>query len=173
MSDGGCWYVLDEPSNATVTYKAAPGAYQNTQTVNANYDFLSCSNGNFPAYTIYAPNGGNTWKQGDDNVEYWYWSASFGSFKYYQTISGLPNGKYTLTASMYNSTNGESGASFDASGQAGAYLTSGDNSYWTLVTADSETLTTYSTTAYVTNNTAEVGIGNSTTMTAAGLSATT
>lgn len=85
-----------------------------------NYDFTGCSNGNFPGWTIYAPNGGNTWVNGTSYVEYWNGTASNGVFDYYQVLTGLPAGKYTLTASMWNSMNGVAGTFEATSGVYGS-----------------------------------------------------
>jgi len=98
-----------------------------------NYDFTGCSNGNFPGWTIYAPNGGNTWVHGETAVEYWNANAASGQFDYYQVLKGLPAGKYTLTASMWNSMNGVSGT-FEAT--SGVYGTTSFGTQAALVEDD-------------------------------------
>lgn len=131
----------------------------------SNWDFRNCANNNFPGWTISAPNGGNTWANGDTRVEYWIGTAANGNFDYYQTITGLPAGKYTLTASMWNSSNGVSG---DApNGNAGVYGTSGSNTVFKGVTVDSDNanLGTYTTdNLIVANGTLRLGVKNNGTM---------
>ena len=98
-----------------------------------NWDFTGCSNNNFPGWTIYAPNGGNTWANGDTRVEYWIGTAANGVFDYYQEIE-IPDGKYTMTASMWNSTNGVAGDVVN--GNAGVYGTSSGVTVFAGVTDD-------------------------------------
>lgn len=98
-----------------------------------NWDFTGCSNGNFPGWTISAPNGGNTWVHGETAVEYWIGSAVNGAFDYYQVLTDMPLGKYTLSASMWNSTNGAGG---EANGNAGVYGTSNGVTVFAGVTDD-------------------------------------
>ena len=131
-----------------------------------NWDFTGCSNGNFPGWAIYAPNSGNTNKFSDTAVEYWIGTAANGIFDYYQTVEGLPVGKYTLTAKMWNSMNGVSGT-FEATsgvygktsaGEAqGAVNKDCDNSGMVEITTDEFT---------VNDGTLRVGVKNFTTMVA-------
>lgn len=87
-----------------------------------NWDFTNCANDNFPGWTI-TKDGGNSWVHGATCVEYWKEKAAEASFDYYQIIEGLPDGKYTISASMWNSANGEEGAAVN--GNAGVYGTNG------------------------------------------------
>lgn len=131
----------------------------------SNWDFRNCANNNFPGWTIEAPNGGNTWANGDTRVEYWIGSAANGKFDYSQTVTGLPAGKYSLTASMWNSSNGVSDAT--PNGNAGVYGTSGSNTVFKGVTVDSDNanLGTYTTdNLIVANGTLRLGVKNNGTM---------
>ncbi len=149
---------------AAVKAQTTPGADM-TGAIN-NWDFLNCTNGNFPGWTIYAPNGGNTWKNGDTRVEYWIGSAKNGIFKYYQEITGLPAGKYKLSASMQNYTDNEEGASFGV-GETGVYGKSGINTVWGIVDKNQNSLDNYETPELtITNGNLELGVGNKETMTA-------
>ena len=133
----------------------------------SNWDFRNCANNNFPGWTIEAPNGGNTWANGDTRVEYWIGSAANGKFDYSQTVTGLPAGKYSLTASMWNSSNGVSDAT--PNGNAGVYGTSGSNTVFKGVTVDSDNanLGTYTTdNLIVANGTLRLGVKNNGTMSA-------
>ena len=53
---------------------------------------------------------------GDTFFENWNGSASQVNFDFKQTITGLPNGTYKVTANMFASTNGEEGAEFSGKG---------------------------------------------------------
>lgn len=120
-------------------------------------------------WTTEKPNGGNGPLLQNTSFEYWGGSAtggtSGGSFDYYQEITGLPKGKYTVSADMYNSTNGESGATFSAT--SGVYATSGGTTISKLVDEDGTALKEYTTDEItVTNGTLRIGVKNTTTMTA-------
>lgn len=67
--------------------------------------------------------GGNKQPLGNTAIEHWQAKAAEGNFDYYQNVV-VPAGKYVLRAAMFNSTNGEEGASFSAPGQCGVYGTS-------------------------------------------------
>ncbi len=134
-----------------------------------NWDFLNCQNNNFPGWTIEAAAGSNTWANGNTKVEYWKQKAVDGRFDYYQTISGLPNGKYTLSASMWNTTNGQTEEPLPTGveGQAGVYGTSGEYNVFAGVTddCDAANLHTYSTSQItVANGTLRLGVKNKETM---------
>ena len=132
----------------------------------SNWDFTDCSNGNFPGWTITAPNGGNTWRNSDTAVEYWIGTAGNGSFSYSQTLTGMPAGKYKVSGRMFNSTNGEDGASFDTSGQCGAFAESYGNSAFAAVTADNVNFTTYESAEFNATSEITLGVKNNATMTA-------
>ncbi len=130
-----------------------------------NWDFINCANNSFPGWSISTPNGGNAWTHGSTCVEYWIGSAANGSFDYYQTITGLPFGKYTISASMWNSANGEEGATVN--GTAGVYATSGASNVFAGVTEESTDVSLVEATTEqvaVTNGTLRLGVKNNGTM---------
>ena len=118
-------------------------------------------------WTKTTPNGGNSGNYGTTAVEYWISTAANGSFDYYQDLSGLPNGKYNLSASMWN-TSSANGSGTAASGECGVYGTSSFNTDFAGVTSDSNgaNLATYATTngVVVTDGTLRVGVKNNETM---------
>ncbi len=125
-----------------------------------NNDFLSGTSG----WTLEGE--GNKQKHGNTAIEYWNKAAASGKFDYYQSIS-LPAGKYVLRAAMYNSTNGESGASFDTTGQCGVYGTSNGVTKNANVTVDGTAYNIYTTDELlVPDGNLRLGFKNSTTMTA-------
>ena len=133
---------------AAAKAQTTPGADM-TLAIN-NWDFLNCQNNNFPGWTIVAPNGGNTWVNGTTNVEYWIGTAANGSFDYYQELTDLPLGKYTIQGSMWNSANGVNG---DApNGTAGVYGTSGETTVFAGVDTES------SNTSLVTKTTDQISV---------------
>ena len=110
---------------------------------------------------------GNKQAHGNTAIEYWNAKAKDGSFDYYQNLSGLPAGKYVLRAAMYNSTNGETNASFDAAGQCGVYGTSNEVTKNANVTVDGTAYNIYTTEELlVPDGNLRLGFKNSTTMTA-------
>ena len=116
-------------------------------------------------WTTSKPNGGNGPLLNSVSFEYWQSSAAKGAFDYYQTIKNLPAGKYTVSAEMYNSTNGESGATFSAT--SGVYASSGNNEVYKLVDVDGTELIKYTTDEItVTNGELRIGIKSQKTMTA-------
>ncbi|MBR4534069.1 MAG: hypothetical protein IKO85_05985 [Bacteroidaceae bacterium] len=93
---------------------------------------------------------GGPLKPSNDAMEFWGQytldeKAAGKSFDYYQVLSGLPNGAYTISADMLNSTNGEEGASWDGGGKAGLYGKTATNEVQALVTTDGETFLPYTT----------------------------
>lgn len=117
-------------------------------------------------WTTEKPGGGNGPLLGDSSFEYWNETAANGAFDYYQVITGLPNGKYTVSAEMYNSTNGVQGAIFSAT--SGVYATNNkDVTVYKLVDVDGEQLLRYTTDVIsVANGTLRIGVKNVTKMTA-------
>ena len=110
---------------------------------------------------------GNKQAHGNTAIEYWNASAASGSFDYYQNLTNLPAGKYVLRAAMYNSTNGEEGASFNAAGQCGVYGTSNGVTKYANVTVDGTGYNIYTTDELlVPDGNLRLGFKNSTTMTA-------
>ena len=119
-----------------------------------NWDFLNCANDNFPGWTISAASG-NKWVHGTTAVEYWNSDHSV-SFDYYQEISGLPAGQYTISASMWN-TQGT------PNGNSGAYGTSDNSTVFAGVTddCDDNNLHTYSTDVLsITDGNLRLGVKN-------------
>jgi len=130
-----------------------------------NWDFVGCANENFPGWTIEAPNGGNRWVHGNTCVEYWIGSAANGAFDYYQTVTGLPTGTYTLSASMWNSANGEANAAVN--GTAGVYGTSGSYTVFKGVdveSGDANLVTMATDNIEVADGTLRLGVKNNGTM---------
>ena len=128
----------------------------------ANNDFLN----GLTNWTVEASKG-NRQAHGNTAVEYWNESAAEGGFDYYQNLTGLPAGKYVLRAAMYNSTNGEGGANFDAAGQCGVYGTSNGETKSALVTVDGTAYNLYTTDGIlVSDGNLRLGVKNTTTMTA-------
>lgn len=110
---------------------------------------------------------GNKQTHGNTAIEYWNASAANGSFDYYQNLTNLPAGKYVLRAAMYNSTNGEAGASFDTAGQCGVYGTSNGVTKNANVTVDGTAYNIYTTDGLlVPDGNLRLGFKNTTTMTA-------
>ena len=111
--------------------------------------------------------GGNGPLLGNEKFEYWNERAVNGHFNYHQTITGLPEGVYTVSAQMYNSLNGEAGAEFNTEGQVGVYAATATAEKFAPVTAANETLTKYTTGEIaVTDGTLTIGVKNIRTMTA-------
>jgi len=81
-----------------------------------NWDFLNCAKDNFPGWSISSTTGSRQ-HLGSTCVEYWNGTAANGNFDYYQTITGLPIGKYTIKANMWNSENGENAGGSDEHGR--------------------------------------------------------
>lgn len=119
-------------------------------------------------WTIEKPLGGNGPLFGGSSFEYWAGNSSDraqASFDYYQVISGLVNGAYTVTADMYNSLNGEEGATWNAT--SGVYG-KGANESVTLVNEDGMTLKPYTTgQVFVVDGTIRIGVKNTVTPMAA------
>lgn len=149
--------------HVTLTYLGAEIAPNTdvTDFIN-NWDFWGCFNGaaNFNGWTAEAPNGGNVQKLGDSDVEYWIGTAADGAFDYYQTVTGLPEGRYEISGSMFNTQAGE------ANGNAGVYGTSNDVTAFAGVTIDSDNNNhhTYSTSIFVNNGELRLGVKNNGTM---------
>jgi len=93
---------------------------------------------------------GGPLKPSNDAMEFWAGGTlseedKGKSFDYYQTITGLPNGAYTVSASMLNSTNGEENAVWNGGGKAGLYASTASNEVDVRVTTDDETFRAYTT----------------------------
>lgn len=96
-------------------------------------------------WTFEKPLGGNGPDHGGD-FEYWAGNASNraeASFDYWQEITGLPNGTYTVSAEMYNSLNNEGGDYTEFKPTVGVYATVGETTVSKLVDVNSETRVPY------------------------------
>ncbi len=117
----------------------ADGCDMSPWIVNANFD------GSIDGWTI--DKKGNGWTGNpykDGTIEYWTGSttdqnSSGNFFDFYQVITSLPNGAYTISAYMLNSTNGEEGALWNGGGNAGLYGKTASDEKIVLVTKDGAT----------------------------------
>lgn len=112
-------------------------------------------------WTCERPVGGNGPLLNGTAFEYWAGNASSrtdASFKYYQTIAGLPAGKYVLGAEMYNSSNGE-GEGHEPNGNAGLYIANGESESFVGVTEDGTALKAYTTQEIEVNEGDEITVG--------------
>lgn len=114
-------------------------------------------------WTCERPNGGNGPLLNNVSFEFWCDNNTDptvrenGSFDYYQTLNNLPNGYYTISAEMYNSLNGETGAVFNES--CGVYGTSSVDNAMAYVTVEGNTLNRYTTNPIlVTDGTLRIGV---------------
>lgn len=105
-------------------------------------------NGNVNGWTTYMnANGGyvgGPLKPSNDAMEFWaagtLTDQDHGkSFDYYQTITDLPTGAYTISAKMLNSTNGEEGADWGEGGTSGLYGKTSSDEVQQLITLNDET----------------------------------
>ena len=109
---------------------------------------------------------GGPMKPSNDAMEFWAQGTLTDqdkgkSFDYYQNITNLPNGVYTIGADLLNSTNGEDGATWDSSGAAGVYGKTGSSEVIKLVTTDGETFLPYTTDGIVVyDGTLTIGVKN-------------
>lgn len=112
-------------------------------------------------WTFEKPKGGNGPDHGGD-FEYWAGNASdraTASFDYWQEITGLPNGTYTVSAEMYNSLNNEGGDYTEFKPTVGVYATVGEKTVSKLVDVNSETRVPYVTDAIeVTDGKIRIGV---------------
>lgn len=136
-----------------------------TSTIQNNH-FEGCSKNNFPGWTISAPSGGNVQSYGTTSAEYWIGTAANGNFDYYQELTDLPNGRYTVAANMWNSSNNEPGAVVN--GNAGVYASTLLGQVFAGVTddCDGDHPNLYSTTESIVvgNGKLRVGVKNNGTM---------
>jgi hypothetical protein len=100
---------------STITVTAEDGTVK-TYTLNYDYDYItnpSFETGDFTGWT-WLGSDGYTWMgvntDGDDTKNGSYvagtWNATFGDVELSQTITGLPNAVYTVTADLMGSGNG-------------------------------------------------------------------
>ncbi len=145
--------------------EAALPALAKTQ-LTAGSDFTRAIANNFDCaakdgWTFDKPKGGNGPDHGGD-FEYWAGNASNraeASFDYWQEITGLPNGTYTVSAEMYNSLNNEGGDYTEFKPTVGVYATVGEKTVSKLVDVNSETRVPYVTDAIeVTDGKIRIGV---------------
>jgi len=119
-------------------------------------------NGNANGWTIEKSVNGNGPMLGTTSFEYWSYTAGEGGFDYYQTITDLPAGIYTISADMHNDQVDKEGDDFAPA--AGVYGTSGSTTVYGLVTEQGSTLKEYtSDQIFVANGTLRLGVKNKTT----------
>jgi len=102
------WANFDAVTLTFLGTEIAPGS-DVTEFI-SNWDFWGCFNDSFNGWTI-DKDGGNSWVHGNTAIEHWCDNHA-RYFDYYQTVTGLPDGRYTLSASMWNTQgtpNGNSG----------------------------------------------------------------
>lgn len=99
-----------------------------------NWDFLNCAKDNFPNWTI-SKSDGTAQNFGTTAAEYWNGSAAGGGFDFYQNVTDLPVGVYTIQGNMWNSTDNESGAA-GVDGECGVYGISSSADVFAGVTVD-------------------------------------
>ena len=120
----------------------------------SNWDFWGCFNDEFNGWTI-EKTGGNSWVHGNTAVEHW--SDDFSrTFDFYQSINNLPEGRYQISASMWN-TQGT------PNGNSGVYGTSSNGTVFAGVTVDCDDshLQTYTTDGiFVSDGTLRLGVKN-------------
>ena len=110
-----------------------PGSSMTTAIINPSFEM-----GTLEGWT--SDNGGNVpdntnfpYRTGDKFVERWTWESSLSDGSLKQTIEGLPNGTYTLTAEMQNVVQSNNNAPGE-----GYYLVANDDK--TAVTSHGETV---------------------------------
>ena len=120
----------------------------------SNWDFWGCFNDEFNGWTI-DKTGGNSWVHGNTAVEHWSNDMS-RTFDFYQSINNLPEGRYQISASMWN-TQGT------PNGNSGVYGTSSNGTVFAGVTVDCDDshLQTYTTDGiFVSDGTLRLGVKN-------------
>ncbi len=109
---------------------------------------------------------GGPMKPSNDAMEFWgagtLTDTDKGkSFDYYQELTGLPDGAYTIGADLLNSTNGEEGANWNGGGNAGVYGKTASAEVIKVVTEDGETFKPYTTDEIlVVDGTLRLGVKN-------------
>ena len=93
---------------------------------------------------------GGPMKPSNDAMEFWGAGTLTDqdkgkSFDYYQIITELPAGVYTIGVDMMNSTNGETDANWNGGGKAGLYGKTTTDEVKVLITTDGETFLPYTT----------------------------
>ncbi len=151
---------LDSVYDVVRYYQITPGTDMTFAIVNPTIDGSD-------GWITLKPNGGNGPLLNGTSFEYWGGGSleeEDRSFNYYQTITGIQNGKYTVSCEAYNSMNG---VTYGFSQSSGIYATSGGKTVRTYVNVDSEELTEYTTPVIqVVDNTLTIGVRNFNTMVA-------
>lgn len=121
----------------TTLGKSAESVAVTTGGLLANPNIEVDDKGTVPGWTCTRnAQNGFTKATGDTYLEVWHPSASNMTFDYYQDVTGLAEGVYELKANVFNSTNGETGAS--VGGEVGLYAQTTDQFYFAPVLTDSE-----------------------------------
>lgn len=159
--------TVEDLAAALATVNAALPALAKTQTLAGSDLTVFIVNPEIngaEGWTIDRPVGGNGPLLGGNSFEYWAGNASNraeASFDYWQEITGLPNGVYTVSADMYNSLNGEGGDYTVFSPTSGVYAASSDSEQARLVDVDGTELITYTTDqVIVLDGTLRIGVKN-------------
>ena len=159
--------TVEDLAAALATINAALPALAKTQTLAGSDLTVFIVNPEIngaDGWTIDRPVGGNGPLLGGNSFEYWAGNASdraTASFDYWQEITGLPNGVYTVSADMYNSLNGEGGDYTVFSPTSGVYAASSDSEQARLVDVDGTDLITYTTDqVIVLDGTLRIGVKN-------------
>ena len=159
--------TVEDLAAALATVNAALPALAKTQTLAGSDLTVFIVNPEIngaEGWTIDRPVGGNGPLLGGNSFEYWAGNASdraTASFDYWQEITGLPNGVYTVSADMYNSLNGEGGDYTVFSPTSGVYAASSDSEQARLVDVDGTDLITYTTDqVIVLDGTLRIGVKN-------------
>lgn len=102
-----------------------------------NPNIVTDTKSEVPGWTCrYDAYAGITKSTGDTYFEVWGPSGRNMNFDYYQELSGLDDGVYSLSAVCFNSVNGETGGSVN--GHVGLYAQADGLEYFSPVTIDSE-----------------------------------
>lgn len=131
--------------------------YVDDNTMPTGWEIVKNGNGGY---------AGGPWKPSHDAMEFWGAGTLTDQdkgkgFDYYQTITGLPDGVYTIGAKLLNSTNGETGAQWNGGGNAGVYGKTGSAEVIALVTTDGESFNPYTTNGIaVYDGTLRLGVKN-------------
>lgn len=151
---------LDAVYNKAFLSQITPGLDMTSIIVNPNIDGSS-------GWTIEKPNGGNGPLLNGNSFEYWGGGSLDEEdrlFNYYQTVTGLQNGVFTVSCDAYNSMDG---VKYDFAPSSGLYAKSGDVTVRTIITEDSKVLKTITTPEIqVVDGTLTFGVRNFNTMVA-------
>lgn len=155
--------VSAEQATACTTALITAAKAQTTDGADMTFAIVNYNiNGNADGWTTEKTVNGNGPMYGTTAFEYWSYTAGEGGFDYYQTITDLPVGIYTISAEMYNDQVQKEGDVFAAA--AGVYGTAGSTTVYGLVTEQGTTLKEYTTNEiFVADGTLRLGVKNKTT----------